>query len=124
MGIGLHCLTKLRIVVTVIVHYVFSGGTGFIRDFFSSGPIFRFVPGVILQYQFQGLAPSRQIKITLSGAALTTTDNTTLQTNLNAMSGAPVVLVSGGTLPASRIVVSPIPISGIVVTPPSGLAGT
>jgi hypothetical protein len=38
------------------------------------------------------------------------------------MSGAPVVLVSGGTLPASGIVVSPIPISGIVVTPTS--AGT
>jgi hypothetical protein len=31
------------------------------------------------------------------------------------MSGAPVVLVSGGNLPASGIVVSPSPISGIVV---------
>jgi hypothetical protein len=31
------------------------------------------------------------------------------------MSVAPVVLISGGTLPASGIVVSPIPISGIVV---------
>ena len=96
-----------------------SGGTGFMRDF-GSGPIFRFAPGVSLQYQFQGLAPSRQIQITLAGAPLTATDNTTLQTNLNDMSGAPVVLVSGGALPASGIVVSP----GIVVTPTSGLAGT
>jgi hypothetical protein len=99
-----------------------SGGTGFMRGFFGSGPIFRFVPGVSLQYLFQGLVPSRQIQITLAGAPLTATDNTTLQTNLNAMSGAPVILVSGGTLPASGIVVSPIPISGIVVTPTS--AGT
>jgi len=37
------------------------------------------------------------------------TDNTTLQTNLNDMSGAPVVLISGGTLPASEIVVNPSP---------------
>jgi hypothetical protein len=64
------------------------------------GPIFRFAPGVSLQYQFQGLAPSREIQITLAGAPLTATDDTTLQTNLNAMSGAPVVLISGGTLPA------------------------
>src|ERR1700751_716031 len=78
-----------------------SGGTGFMRGFFGSGPIFRFAPGVSLQYQFQGLAPSRQIQITLAGAPLTATDNTTLQTNLNDMSGGPVVLVSGGTLPAS-----------------------
>jgi hypothetical protein len=87
--------------------------------FFGSGPIFRFAPGVSLQYQFQELAPSRQIQITLAGALLTATDNTTLQTNLNDMSGAPVALVSGGTLPASGIVVSPIPISGT-----SGLART
>jgi hypothetical protein len=92
------------------------------RGFFGSGPIFRFVPGVSLQYQFQGLAPSRQIQITLAGAPLTATDNTILQTNLNDMSGAPVVLVSGGALPASGIVISPSPISGIVVTPTS--AGT
>jgi hypothetical protein len=45
-----------------------SGGTGFMRGFFGSGPIFRFAPGVSLQYQFQGLAPSRQIQITLAGA--------------------------------------------------------
>jgi hypothetical protein len=96
-----------------------NGGTGFMRGFFGSRPIFRFAPGVSLQCQFQGLAPSRQIQITLAGAPLTATDNTTLQTNLNAMSGAPVVLVSGGTLPASGIVVSPSPISGT-----SGLAGT
>jgi hypothetical protein len=55
-----------------------SGGTGFMRGFFGSGPILRFAPGVSLQYQFQGLAPSR----TLAGAPLTATDNTTLQTNL------------------------------------------
>jgi hypothetical protein len=36
-------------------------GTGF----FGSGPIFRFAPGVRLQYQFQGSSPSRQIQITL-----------------------------------------------------------
>ena len=77
-----------------------SGGTGFMRGSFGSAPIFRFAPGVSLQYQFQGLAPSRQIQITLVGAPLTATDNTTLQTNLNDMSGAPVVLVSGGALPA------------------------
>jgi hypothetical protein len=94
-----------------------SGGTGFMRGFFGLEPIFRFSPGVSLQYQFQGLAPSRQIQIILAGAPLTATDNTTLQTNLNAMSGAHVVLISGGTLPASGIVVSPIPISGIVVIP-------
>jgi hypothetical protein len=87
-------------------------GTGFMRGFFGSGPIFRFAPGVSLQYQFQGSAPSRQIQITLAGAPLTATDNITLQTD---MSGVPVALVSGGTLPASGIVVSPIPISGIVV---------
>jgi hypothetical protein len=29
IGTGLHCLTKLRIVVTVIVHYVFSLGPQF-----------------------------------------------------------------------------------------------
>jgi hypothetical protein len=101
-----------------------SGGTGFMRGFFDSGPIFLFAPGVSIKYQFQGLAPSRQIQITLPGAPLTATDNTTLQTNLNDMSGAPVILVSGGILPASGIVVCPIPISGIVVTPTSGLAGT
>jgi hypothetical protein len=44
-----------------------SGGTGFMRGFFGSGPNFRFAPGVSLQYQFQGLAPSRQIQITLAG---------------------------------------------------------
>jgi hypothetical protein len=91
-----------------------SGGTGFMRGFFGSGPIFRFAPGVSLQYQFQGLAPSRHIQI--AGAPLTATDNTTLQTNLNAISGAPVVLVSGGALPASGIVVSPIPTSGLAGT--------
>jgi hypothetical protein len=48
-----------------------------------------------------------KIQITLAGAPLTATDNTTLQTNLNDMSGAPVVLVSGGTLP--RKFVLPIP---------------
>jgi hypothetical protein len=74
-----------------------SGGTGFMRGFFGSGTIFRFAPGVSIQYQFLGLAPSRQIQITLAGTPLTVTDNTTLETNLNDMSGAPVVLVSGGT---------------------------
>jgi hypothetical protein len=89
-----------------VVFSTFSGNTSVMsasggRGFFGSG-LFRFAPGVSLQYQFQGLAPSRQIQITLAGAPLTTTDNTTLQTNLNNISGAPVVLVSGGTLPASR----------------------
>jgi hypothetical protein len=94
---------------TGVVFSTFSGNTsvmsasGGTRGFFGSGPIFRFAPGVSLQYQYQGLAPSRQIQIILTGAPLTATDNTTLQTNLNAMSGSPVVLVSGGTLPASGI---------------------
>jgi hypothetical protein len=69
------------------------------RGFFGPGPIFRFAPGVSLQYQYQRLPP-------FAGAPLSSTDNTTLQTNLNAMSGAPVVRISGGTLPASGIVVS------------------
>jgi hypothetical protein len=62
--------------------------------------------------------------VTYSGVSVVKDAPHNLLTNLNAMSGAPVVFVSGGTLPASGIVVSPIPISGIVVTPTSGLAGT
>jgi hypothetical protein len=64
-----------------VVFSTFSGNTSVMsasggRGFFGSGPIFRFAPGVSLQYQFQGLAPSRQIQITLAGAPLTATDNT------------------------------------------------
>jgi hypothetical protein len=106
------------------VFSTFSGNPSVVGGghFFGYSSNIGFAPGISFNYQFQGLAPSRQIQITLAGAPLTTTDNTTLQADLNAMSGAPVVLVSGGTLPVSGIVVSPIPISGSVVTPTS--AGT